>query len=119
MIARIWRGRIKPDQAGEYVEYVNRTGIRDHRKARGNLASVILTRDQGDETEILVVSLWESMDAVAGFVEPPTERAVYYPEDRDYLLELEPYVLHYEVPVAEWEGGHRSRLTDLGPGGIG
>src|SRR5256885_10813478 len=31
------------------------------------------------------------------FAGDDVERAHYYPEDRDYLLELEPTVTHYEV----------------------
>jgi hypothetical protein len=45
------------------------------------------------------VSLWESVDAIRKFAGPDIERAVYYPEDKEFLLELEPNVTHYEVLV--------------------
>ena len=40
------------------------------------------------------------MDAIRAFAGEEVERARYYPEDRDYLLELEPTITHYEVSEA-------------------
>jgi heme-degrading monooxygenase HmoA len=99
MIARMWRGRIRSNDAPEYVAYVNETGIQEQRRTPGNRGSMILQRDLGDETEILVVSLWETLESVRAFAGEPIEQAVYYPRDEAYLLELEPEVAHYEVAV--------------------
>jgi hypothetical protein len=41
--------------------------------------------------------LWDSFDAVRRFAGDDIERAVYYPEDKEYLLSLEPNVEHYDV----------------------
>lgn len=100
MIARIWRGRTRVTQADEYVEYVRKTGLREHRLTPGNRGSMILTRRGSDEVEFLVISLWDSLDAVRGFAGERPEIAVYFPEDRNFLLECEPEVRHYEVPRA-------------------
>jgi len=45
-------------------------------------------------TEYVLVTLWDSMDAVRRFAGPEPERAVYYPEDDIYFPEDErtPYV---------------------------
>jgi hypothetical protein len=43
------------------------------------------------------MSLWESYEAIKKFAGPDFEKAVYYPEDKDFLLELEPNVTHYEI----------------------
>ena len=67
MIARIWRGRTRAEHADEYVAYVNETGVPAHRATPGNLGSMILRRDMDEEMEILVVSFWESMDAIRAF----------------------------------------------------
>lgn len=101
MIARIWRGRTRSSQAKEYAAYVERTGVAAQRKTPGNLGSMVLQRDLGEESEILVISFWDSWEAVRAFAGEVPERAVYFPEDRAYLMELEPEVRHYEVPVAE------------------
>jgi heme-degrading monooxygenase HmoA len=101
MIARIWRGRTRAENADEYVEYVNETGVAQHRRTQGNHGSMVLRREVGGEVEFLVVSLWESLDAVRAFAGERPEVAVYYPEDEKFLLELEPEVRHYEVSVAD------------------
>jgi hypothetical protein len=40
-----------------------------------------------------------ALDAIRAFAGDNIERAVYYPDDTAYLLELEPNVQHYEVVV--------------------
>jgi len=41
------------------------------------------------------------MDAVKRFAGAEVDKARYYPEDREFLLEFEPTVIHYEVPVRD------------------
>jgi heme-degrading monooxygenase HmoA len=101
MIARIWAGRTRAEHAEEYVEYVKKTGVTQQRATPGNQGSMILSRELGDEVEFMVFSLWESMDAVRAFAGESPEVAVYYPDDETFLLELEPEVRHYQVPVIE------------------
>ena len=67
MVARIWRGAVRADDADEYVAYVRDTGVEQYRSTPGNHGAWILRRSIGDLTEILAFSLWESMDAVRGF----------------------------------------------------
>ena len=97
MIARIWRGITLAEKADEYVAYLNETGLRDYAKTPGNQGVTVLRRQQGEHCEIVLISLWESMAAVRAFAGEHPERSVYYPEDEQYLLEMEPLVRHYEV----------------------
>jgi heme-degrading monooxygenase HmoA len=101
MIARIWRGRTRIEQADEYTEYMRKTGVVGQRRTPGNCGSMIWRREVGSEAEFMVVSLWQTLEAVKAFAGERPEVAVYYPDDEQYLLELEPEVLHYEVPVYE------------------
>jgi hypothetical protein len=39
------------------------------------------------------------MAAIEKFAGPEPEQARYYPEDKEFLLEFEPTVTHYEVLV--------------------
>lgn len=39
--------------------------------------------------------------AIRAFAGEDAEKARYYPEDTDFLLELEPTVTHYEVEAAD------------------
>jgi len=59
---------------------------------------VSILRDVKDGVATFVfTSRWDSWDAIHAFAGPEPERAVYYPEDREFLLALEPNVAHYEV----------------------
>lgn len=97
MIARIWRGITLAGKADDYLDYLRETGLRDYAKTAGSRGVKVLKRIQGEHCEIMLVSLWDSMEAVRAFAGENPDRSVYYPEDEQYLLEMEPLVRHYEV----------------------
>jgi heme-degrading monooxygenase HmoA len=99
MIARTWHGVTDAAQADEYLDYVNRTGIPEYKATQGNLGVYVLRRIEGKKAHFLVLTFWESEEAIKRFAGPDIEVAKYYPEDEQYLLELEPTVMHYEVLV--------------------
>jgi heme-degrading monooxygenase HmoA len=99
MIARIWQGRTRPSMGKSYLSYLNQTGLKDYKATEGFRDVLVLTRDIGDVTEYVLITLWDSMEAVQRFAGPEPERAVYYPEDDRYFPEEEqtPYVRHYNL----------------------
>ena len=97
MIARIWRGITLKEKADDYLAYLHETGLRDYAKTPGNRGVTILRRNQGEHCEVMLISLWDSMDAVRAFAGENPDRSVYYPEDEHFLLQMEPLVRHYEV----------------------
>ena len=97
MIARLWRGRTPASRADEYFEYLQQTGLKDSRNTNGNKGVYILRRLKDGEAEFLFMSLWESIAAIKQFAGDDYEKARYYPADKDFLLEMEPTVSHYEV----------------------
>jgi heme-degrading monooxygenase HmoA len=88
-------------RAEDYAQYLARTGIPDYRNTEGNRGVYVLKRIEGKRAHFLLVTLWDSYDAIKAFAGDDYQRAKYYPEDRDYLIELEPNVRHYEVVVQE------------------
>jgi heme-degrading monooxygenase HmoA len=82
-----------------YYSYLEETGLKDYKNTEGFKDVLVLTREIGEETEYLLITLWESMDAVRNFAGVEPERAVYYPEDDQYFPESErtAFVRHYEV----------------------
>jgi heme-degrading monooxygenase HmoA len=97
MIARLWHGAVPAAKGDRYAAYLRQTGVADCRATPGNRGVQVLRRRAGDETHFLFISLWDSLDAIRAFAGDDVELARYYPEDREYLLELEPRVAHYEV----------------------
>lgn len=108
MIARIWRGITLAEKADAYVDYLNETGLKDYAKTPGNQGVTLLRRMQGEHCEFVLISVWDSMAAVRAFAGENPERSVYYPEDEQYLLEMEPLVRHYEIAA-------RLRPGDIDP----
>jgi heme-degrading monooxygenase HmoA len=97
MIARIWRGFTRESDKDTYFEYLQKTGLKEYASIPGNRGVQVLRRVQNGKAEFTLISLWESWDAIKAFAGSDFEKAVYYPEDKKFLLELEPHVTHYEV----------------------
>jgi len=103
MIARIWRGVAPESKADQYFDYLMATGLKDYGETEGNQGVLVLRRIREGHAEFLLLTLWESWDAIHQFAGDDVEKAVYYPEDPKYLLALEPKVEHYDglLPLEE------------------
>jgi heme-degrading monooxygenase HmoA len=96
MITRIWHGRTSAADADRYREYVVTTGISDYKSVKGNLGVQLWQRREGEVTHIWTVTWWESYESIKQFAGEDFEKAKYYPEDKQYLLEFEENVMHCE-----------------------
>ena len=63
----------------------------------GNRGAYALRRIEGDVAHFLMVTLWESEDAVRAFAGDDITVAKYYDFDKNFLLEMEPASTHYET----------------------
>jgi heme-degrading monooxygenase HmoA len=97
MIVRMWHGRVPTAKAAAYRAFTNGRAIPDYRSVPGNISVHVLERAVGDVTHFITLTFWESLDAIRGFAGEDVEKAKYYPQDADFLLEYEPRVVHYEV----------------------
>jgi len=98
LIARIWHGVTKACDSDAFLGYIRQTGEKAYRETEGNTAVLILRRAENDTADFLLISLWNSLDAVKNFAGDDYEKAVYlFPGDEKYLIELEPNVAHYEA----------------------
>lgn len=97
MIARIWHGIVPQEKAGSYYTYLKNTGLNDYRSMQGNMGLQVLRKDEDQQTHYVLITFWDSYESIRRFAGEKYERARYYPEDKAYLLELEPFVNHYEL----------------------
>jgi heme-degrading monooxygenase HmoA len=97
MIARVWHGRVPTGKAEAYYTYLLRTGLADYAATPGNRGVQVLRRTEGDITHFVLTTRWESLEAIKRFAGEDFEKARYYPEDDDFLLEREPLVQHFDV----------------------
>jgi heme-degrading monooxygenase HmoA len=93
----MWHGRVPTEKAEAYREFVNRRAIPDYQSVPGNISVYILERKEGEITHFITMTFWKDLNAIKGFAGEDVERAKYYPEDKNFLLEFEPTVVHYEI----------------------
>jgi heme-degrading monooxygenase HmoA len=97
VIARTWRGAVRAEDADAYLDYLEATGLKEYRETPGNRGVIALRRIDRDRCEYLIVSLWDSLDAVKRFAGEDLEKAVFYPEDDRFLIDRDMTSTHYEV----------------------
>lgn len=97
MIARLWHGRVPSGKGARYRAVLAARAVPDYQSVPGNLAVHILERAEGEITHFVTLTFWESVSAIRAFAGEDISVAKYYPEDREFLLEFEPGVVHYEV----------------------
>lgn len=97
MVGRLWRGATSADDADEYLAYLRQTGLAAYAATEGHLRSIALRRIDGERAEFVLLTIWESMDAVRRFAGDDPQRAVFYPEDDRFLVSRDDRVTHFEV----------------------
>ena len=97
MIVRMWHGMVEASKADEYAEFMKERAVPDYSSVDG-LEKLLFLRDvKADVAHFLLVTHWDSMEAVKKFAGENPEKAKYYPEDDGYLLEKEETSALYEV----------------------
>jgi heme-degrading monooxygenase HmoA len=104
MIARVWSGATHADDADAYLDYLHRTGLAEYSNTPGHRRTITMRRIAGDRAEFLLVTLWDSLDAVRAFAGDDLERAVFYPEDDRFLVARDDRVSHYDVVSHQSDG---------------
>jgi heme-degrading monooxygenase HmoA len=104
MIMRIWHGMTLEEKKDEYFNYILDTGVKYYRAREGNLGVYVLMRVEDGKADFLLLSLWDSWESIRNFAGRDLEKAVYlFPLDREFLLEMEPKVRHYEILAGPWD----------------
>ena len=97
MIVRIWRARSSVEKMGEYVQHATEKVFPALRGIEGHRGAYLLRRGVDGVVEVVVLTLWESMEAVRTFAGVEPERAVVDPEGRAALTEFDNFVTHFEI----------------------
>ncbi len=97
LIARIWKGATRAKDADAYVDYLHQTGIAEYRATPGNRDVLVLRRVHEGRAEFVLITLWDSEEAIRKFAGDDISRAVFYPEDDRFLIARDEQVEHYTV----------------------
>jgi heme-degrading monooxygenase HmoA len=99
MIVRTWMAYAKPDNARAYRDHLTAHVIPKLQKLHGFQGLELCSAQRNDLVELLVISRWESMEAIKAFAGPKPERAVVEPGAHAVLEEYDETVFHYEVSL--------------------
>ena len=97
MISRQWRGLAQPTRARDYVAHLRNAIFPALRKIPGFVDASILSRPFGAGVEFLIVTRWDSMDAITRFAGTDPEAAVISDSAAKMFIEYDRRVKHFEV----------------------
>lgn len=97
MIARSWSGEASPDNAEKYLQHFRQKVVPVITSIEGHRGAYAMKRNRGDRVEIVIITLWESMEAVRKFAGDHPDVAVVTDEARAVLSRFDEQVAHYEV----------------------
>ena len=97
MIIREWRGRALRSREGAYLDHFNNSVLPQLKDVPGFIGAHLCCRPKGELTEFVVLTRWESFEAIRRFAGPKFERAVVEPAAAAALADFDPVVQHYEI----------------------
>ena len=97
MIARIWHGKTALHHYEAYSKFMIERAIPDYQKTSGYIDHRFLRKQDATEAHFTLITFWDNLDVIKNFAGENYTEAKYYPEDKDYLLEFEKFVEHFEV----------------------
>jgi heme-degrading monooxygenase HmoA len=103
MILRLWKAQSTVQQAEKYAEHAKQKVFPALDAIDGHRGAYLLRQAIDGAVEFVVLTLWESMDAVRKFAGVNPEKAVVGPEARAFLTDFDETVTNFEV-VARTEG---------------
>jgi heme-degrading monooxygenase HmoA len=102
VIARLWSARATPQLATAYLEYFSAAVLPELKAVRGFLSAQVLTHSiDTSSTKILVMTNWDSFEAIEGFAGTDLEAAVVHPAAAALLSEYDARVRHFNVALSE------------------
>ena len=97
MIVRTWHGRTRLSDADAYESFMKNRAAPDYGSVDGLQQLFFTRRDDGDVSHFLLITVWDSIEAVKKFAGENPSVAKYYPEDDEFLLEKEAHSLNHQV----------------------
>lgn len=98
-IARVWRGRTRPQTADEYEAYNRAEGVPPLEETA--LGVQLLREDREEETWFTTISYWADMEAMVAFTKGDPEAVHHLPRDEELLIELPKRIEIHRILVDE------------------
>ena len=97
MIARIWHGRVLEKDFEAYTSFLKEVAVPDYSNTAGFVKLTFLRRLEDSIGHFTLITYWKSLEEIKNFAGDDFEKAKYYPEDDNFLLEFEEKVVQHEV----------------------
>jgi heme-degrading monooxygenase HmoA len=97
VISRQWKGIARKSDADRYVAHLQEETFPRLSKISGFVDASILRREVQDGVEFLIVTRWESIEAIRKFAGETPERAVVPEAVQSMMVSYDRVVAHYEV----------------------
>jgi hypothetical protein len=85
-IARIWRGRTRPDVADRYESYLKQEGIPPLEETA--LGVQLFREDRKGESWFTTISYWSDLDSMTAFTRGEPTKVHHLDRDAEFLMEL-------------------------------
>jgi heme-degrading monooxygenase HmoA len=99
VISRLWHGWTTRANADAYGKLLREEVLPGIHRVRGFKGAQVLRRDTKNEIEFIVITSFDSIDAVKGFAGEDYEVAVIEPAARKLLARFDERAVHYETVV--------------------
>jgi heme-degrading monooxygenase HmoA len=97
-VVRVWKGEGTADGVGRYCEeHFPQRVLPQLRAVDGFLEARVLVRTSGSTSEVMLMTTWESLEAVKAFAGERYERAVVEPAVGELLERFDEDVTHYTI----------------------
>lgn len=96
-IMRLWHGKVALEKADAYEKFMIVRAAPDYCSVDGLQKLYFQRKNEEAIAHFLLVTIWDSLEAIKNFAGDNPEIAKYYPEDDNFLLEKEKHVSMYQV----------------------
>ena len=97
MISRLWRGIARPEFADAYIEHLQRETFPTLRRLPGFKRATILNRPCDRGMEFLIVTVWESEQAIVAFAGDDALAAVVPEKVQRMMVEFDDRASHFDT----------------------
>ena len=97
MIIREWRGKAARSNADAYPKHFRDYVVPELHLVAGFAGAQLSRRELDDKVEFLVLTRWQSLDAIRAFAGSDMEKAVVEPDAVATLIDFDRTARHYQV----------------------
>jgi hypothetical protein len=84
-------------KSDEYFKLMREIALPDYLAIPGNRGAWCLRRADGEVIHFEMLTFWDDTDAIKRFAGNDYEMAKYYDFDCNYLIKMEPRVVHFDA----------------------